>query len=143
MFKKHVGKIGTYCIDEQREWLLQTCYARPNRLSKVAVSNKHPAIQGMPMIPEDEAKVITNTILEMKGARIKKQRKAVGEDNLMFFPRPLTYKGANTNWHREMAQHGDWTGFDISNFISNETQLPMKNIVCPVCLDSNKIDRLK
>ena len=72
-----------------------------------------------------------------------KQRKALDEDSLMLIPRPLTFKGANKNWYHDMAKHDDWTKFDISNFIINEKQMPMKNIVCPVCLESNTIGRLK
>jgi len=44
-FKKQVRKINTHCIQEDREWLFQTCYARGNRLKAAAVSNKHAAVQ--------------------------------------------------------------------------------------------------
>ena len=108
-----------------------------------AVSNKHAAIQGLPSIPHDEAEIILNASLEMKCTRTKKQRIAHDEPNLSLVPKPLTYKGAAKDWHRDIAKHDNWTSFDVSKAAGSEPQQPLKNLVCPVCMESNSIHNLK
>ena len=143
LFKKQVREISTYCVSEDQEWLFQTCYARANRLKTAAVNNKHAAIQGLPSISNEEAEVILTTILEMKGTRTKKQRIAHDEATLSLIPKPLTFKGAAKNWHRDMAKHEDWTAFDMNTAINRVPQQPLNSIVCPICMESNQIICLK
>ena len=82
IFKSQVRKVATYCIKEEQEWVLSTCYGRGNRLKNAAIGNKHAAIQGMPEIPKDEAEHILKAILEMKGAQTKKHKLAHEEGRL-------------------------------------------------------------
>ena len=67
-FKQVVRTITCNTVDQDQEWQLQTRYARENRLSGVAISNKHAAIQGLPYMNEEDAKKITAALLAMKGA---------------------------------------------------------------------------
>ena len=104
-FKSIMRKIATHCLKEEEEWLLSTCYGRANRLQQAAVGNKHAAVKGMPMIPDDEASHIMKTILVMKGAQSKKSRIAHEKGELRLHRRPLTYRGTAKHWHKEMAKH--------------------------------------
>ena len=81
-FKQAIRAITSNTVDQDEEWQLQTCYARKNRLSGIAISNKHAAIQGIPYINEEDAKKITAALLAMKGASKKKHREAHQADNL-------------------------------------------------------------
>ena len=142
-FKKRVRRVATHCINEEQEWVFNTSYARENRLRKAAIGNKHAAIQGMPRITKDEAKHIMNTILEMKGARTKKQKSAHEQGNLKLIRKPLTFRGTARHWHRDMAKHANWTIDDI-NLIKHEVeQKPLKSITCPKCLETTSSKNMK
>ena len=107
------------------------------------MSNKHAAIQGLPNIPKDEAECIMKAILELKGARTKKQKDAHEEGNLKLARKPLTYKGAAKNWYREMAKHEDWTNIEPDCDINEVNQKPMKSIICPQCMESTSTCEMK
>ena len=134
VFKRRVRRVATYCINEEQEWVLNTSHARENRLKEAAIGNKHAAIQGMPNISKDEAKHIMNTILEMKGARTKKQRIAHEEGSLALIRKPLTFRGTAKHWHKDMAKHANWTIDDINGTTHEVEQKSLRNVICPQCL---------
>ena len=96
-------------MKEEGEWVVRTCYSRENRLKKVAVDNKHAAVQGMPKINTCEAESILNMILAMKGATSKKQKAEHEQGYLKLQPRPLTYKGTARNWCTYLNVLDGWT----------------------------------
>ena len=51
---------------------MQTCTARTTRMKVFAVDGKIPAIQGMPVIEEEDAKAIVRAVFAMRGADKKK-----------------------------------------------------------------------
>ena len=56
-----------HCTEEEDELYTNVSYARENRLQGLAISNKHAAIVGTPIIDKDEAEMIVKAILAMRG----------------------------------------------------------------------------
>ena len=55
-FKHLMRKIAKHAISESDEWHMQTDNARKPRLKAIAVEGRAPAIRGMPVIGEEDAK---------------------------------------------------------------------------------------
>lgn len=70
-------KIAKHAISESDEWHMQTDNARKPRLNAIAVEGRAPAIRGMPVIGEEDAKAIVSAILAMRGADKKKHKEAL------------------------------------------------------------------
>ena len=105
-FKHFVRTIASNIVDHDQEWQLQACYARKNRLSSVAISNMHAAMQGLPYMTEEDAKKVTGALLAMKGASKKKHREAHQSDQLKLQKKPLTYRGSAAEWKRITEKRG-------------------------------------
>ena len=71
-----------FCCDTKGEHLFRACPSRQNRLIDLAIGNKQASIQGMPWLPEDEAKTIAADIVNLKGMCSKQQRDLHDEGNL-------------------------------------------------------------
>ena len=64
-FKSAARMVRLHSIRVEDEWILNTCYARKNRLLKIAVSNKQAAICGMPVVSAEDAEMLLQTILNL------------------------------------------------------------------------------
>ena len=72
---------------------MQTDNARNPRLKAIAVEGRAPAIRGMPVIGEEDAKAIVSAILAMRGANKKKHREALGQGTLRLPVRKMPMQG--------------------------------------------------
>ena len=142
-FKQAIRAIANNTVDQDEEWHLQTCYARKNRFSGIAISNKHAAIQGIPYINEEDAKKITVALLAMKGAYKKKHREAHQDDNLKLHKKPLTYRGSAAEWKRVTAKGEDWTKHAAPHVKDLEPEETLKKLICPECGAKNDAARFK
>ena len=77
---------------------METSYARGNRLSGLAISNKHAGVEGMPIITKHDAELITKAILAMRGINQKKHKEAHDQGILKVMQRPMAYKGNSHSW---------------------------------------------
>ena len=68
-FKHLMRNIAKHAIRENDEWQMQTDNARKPRLKAIRVEGRAPAIRGMPVLGEEDAKAIVSAILAMRGAR--------------------------------------------------------------------------
>ena len=71
-FKRRVRKIAKQCTKEEDEVYTSVSHARANMLQSLAITNKHAAIKGTPIIKEEDAKVIVKAILAMRGGEPEK-----------------------------------------------------------------------
>ena len=67
------AKNAKHAISESDEWQMQTDNARKPRLKAIAVEGSAPAIRGMPVKGEEDAKAIVSAILAMRGVDKNKQ----------------------------------------------------------------------
>ena len=72
-FKARCRRIKVMCMKEEGEHYLATSYTHQNRLTELGIDNKHAGIEGLPVVSEEDAKIITQSILAMRGAHQKKQ----------------------------------------------------------------------
>ena len=142
-FKSRIRRVSTYCMKEEEEWVVSTSYSRENRLKKVAVDNKHAAIQGMPKIKACEAESILKMILTMKGATSKKQKAEHEQGFLKLQPRPLTYKGTARNWCTHLELREDWTANDLEIQSPTPRQMHLKYVICPACMEYTHTKEMK
>ena len=70
------------CIDEGDEHNLHTCYSQVNRLKAMGISNRHAAIMGMPTLNEEDATMVTQAVLAMRGVNQRKQKAMHAEGRL-------------------------------------------------------------
>ena len=102
-FKKRVRKITKQCTREEDELYTNVSYARINRLQGLAITNKHAAIVGTPIIDEKDARTIVKAILAMRGVNQKKHKMLHEEGHLKLIPRPMAYKGTAHAWLRNLG----------------------------------------
>ena len=69
------GYTVKHAVSAGDEWHIQTDSARKPRLMALAMDGRAPAIRGMPVVEEEDAKAIVNGILAMRGADQTKTRK--------------------------------------------------------------------
>ena len=109
-FKRRVRKITKQCTKEEDEVYTSVSYARTNRLQDLAITNKHAAVKGTPIIEEKDTRVIVKAILAMRGVNQKKHHLLHEEGHLKLIPRPMAYKGTAHAWLRNLGgveQHED------------------------------------
>ena len=135
-FKKRVRKIAKQCTKEEDELYTSVSYARVNRLQSLAISNKHAAIKGTPIIEEEDARIIVKAILAMRGVNQKKHKILHEQGHLKLIPRPMAYKGTAHAWLRNlgnMEQHRDWTKEPRNPDPLTREQEVLSEIMCPEC----------
>ena len=66
-FKAQRRRIRTMCTDEGDEHHMATGYSKHTRLKVLGIDNNHAAIEGMPVLSEEEAKMTTQAIPAMRG----------------------------------------------------------------------------
>ena len=71
-----------HCTNEEDGWQLQTCQGRTNRMKLLTIYHRHVAIQGMPIVVEENAKLKTQAILGMRGVGQRKTKMAHKEGYL-------------------------------------------------------------
>ena len=67
-FKMHCRIIRMLCIGEGDEHHFATSYNKQSRLKVLGIENNHAAIEGMPTLNDSDAKLITQSILAMRGS---------------------------------------------------------------------------
>ena len=67
-FKRRVKQITKHCVEEEDERYTNVSYARENRLQGLAITNKHTAMIGTPIINDNDAELIVKAILAMRGS---------------------------------------------------------------------------
>ena len=98
-------------MEEGDEEQLATSYSQKNRLRTMGIVNKHAAIKGMPVLKDEEAKMMTQAILAMRGVNQRRMKELHEEGNLKLQEKVLVSKGASTAWMRslELGDKEDWT----------------------------------
>ncbi len=81
------------CIEEGDEHRLATSYNKQSRLKVLGIENNHAAIEGMPTLNDSDAKLITQSILAMRGVSQKKHKILHEQGDLKLQVRPMAYKG--------------------------------------------------
>ena len=135
-FKRRVRKITKQCTKEEDEVYTSVSYARINRLQGLAISNKHAAINGTPIVDEEDARIIVKAILAMRGVNQKKHKILHEEGHLKLIPRPMAYKGAAHAWLRNLGKtekHEDWTKEPRSPDPMAREKEVLSEIRCPEC----------
>ena len=94
-FKKRVRKITKQCTKEEDELYTSVSHARINRLQSLAISNKHAATNGTPIIEEEDARLIVKAILAMRG---------VNQNNISYYMKKVTSSSSQDPW-RIKAPH--------------------------------------
>ena len=140
-FKARTRKIATFCMDTKDEWHVGTAYNRQNRLSKLAITNKHACIRGVPKVNAEEAEAITEAILAMRGAHRKKQKEALKEGHLEIQKRSFAYKGTSDIWMGVAKGYDDWTTSQDEQV--DPVTRPLKCIHCPACGAGKSTEGLK
>ena len=135
-FKRRIRRVMTSCTDEDDEWQMRTCYAVSNRLDKIAITNKHTAIQGLPILEEEDAKLITTAILAMRGINQKRHKDLWMRGLLRLMPRPMAYKGTAHAWLRNLGSlHDKLSWVDEPPLPDGPAvqKVPLSTIICPMC----------
>ena len=99
-------------------------------MDKLAISNKHPSIRGMPKFEEQEARSVTAAVNQ------RKQKQAHQDGNLRLHRRPMAYKGLSRAWLRNLAKarrEDDWTLKPKEPDEPEVAKVPLKQIGCPEC----------
>ena len=144
-FKVQCRRLKTLCVEEGDEQYLATSYKQVKRLKAMGIDNRHAAIDGLPSLSVEDAKMITQAILAMRGSNQKKHKAMHQKGTLQLQKRPMAYKGTATAWMRNLDLGGkeDWL---------EEPALPdgqacnkkvLKNIACPRCGFLKSVERYK
>ena len=80
--------VTTHCTELEDEGHTETGYARGNRSQELAITNNHAGIEDMPIIKEEEAGMITNTILAMIGINQKNISKLISKESQSYYRSP-------------------------------------------------------
>ena len=135
----------TFCVEEGDEEQLATSYSQKNRLKPLGIMNKHAAIKGMPVLGDEDAKMITQAILAMRGVNQKKQKQLHEEGSLKLQERVLASKGTATAWMRclDLGQKEDWTQEPALPDGPMAAKRILRNITCPKCGKEKDVERYK
>ena len=101
-FNMHCRRIRMLCIEEGDEHHLATSYNKQSRLTMLGIENNHAAIEGMPTLNDSDAKMITQSILAMRGVSQKKHKILHEQGDLKLQVRPMAYKGTAIAWMRRL-----------------------------------------
>ena len=87
------------------------------------------------MVDQDEAKLITQAILAMRGVNQKKHRQLHEEGNLELQIRPMVYKGTTIAWMRNLSLdvQENWLSEPALPDGPIEDKAPLNHIACPKC----------
>ena len=96
-FKHQMRKIPKHAVSEGDEWRLQTDNARKPRLRALAVYGRTPALRGMPVVEEEDAKAIVMAVLAMRGADKTKCKEALEEGMLKLPNQEIAHARGGTN----------------------------------------------
>ena len=132
-------------MDEGDEHHMATSYAGGNRLKPLGIDNRHASIAGMPMLTNEDGKMVTQAILAMRGVSQKEHELMHDEGNLELQVRPMAYKGTSIAWMRSLSisMQENWI---------EEPAIPdgpalkkeiLKQVACPKCGRTKRIDDLK
>ena len=99
-FKHQMKKIAKNAVSEGDEWHLQTDNAKKPSLRALVVDGRAPAIKGMPVVEEEDAKAIVMAILAMRGADKKKHKEALEEGMLKLPIKKLPMQGVVQTWRQ-------------------------------------------
>ena len=95
-FKVRCRRVRIFCLEEGDEEQLATSYSQKNRLRTMGIANKHAAIKGMPVLKDEEAKMMTQAILAMRGVNQRRMKELHEEGNLKLQEKVLASKGTST-----------------------------------------------
>ena len=73
-FKVRCRRVRTFCIEEGDEEQLATSYSQTNRLKPMGIENMHAAIKGLPVLEEEDARMVTQAILAMRGVNQRRHK---------------------------------------------------------------------
>ena len=119
-FKQLLRKIAKHAVWESDEWRLQTDTARKPRLRGLAVDGRAPAIRGMPIVEEEDAKAIVRAVLAMRGADKKKHKEALEEGTLKLPLKKLPMQGVVQTWRLACGQSDKWNSSHNDKGIAEE-----------------------
>ena len=139
-FKHLVRKIAKHAISEDDEWHLSTETARVPRLRTLAVEGRTPAVRGMPIVDEMDAKAIVMAVLAMRGADKKKHKELLHEGTLKLPVRRLPMQGLVQSWRQACGQSQKWNESHNDGAIAEE---PLKTICCPRCQEEHAAKDMK
>jgi hypothetical protein len=140
-FKSRTRKLAIFCMQEDDEWQIGTAYNRQNRLSKLAITNKHACIRGVPKMSVKEAEAVTEAIIAMRGAHRKLQKEALKEGILELPKKPFAYKGTSDTWMTVAKGYEDWT---LCPNVQVEPKMKiLEHIYCPKCGSAKRTEGLK
>ena len=123
------------CIDEGDEHNLHTCYSQVNRLKAMGISNRHAAIVGMPTLSEEDATMVTQAVLAMRGVNQRKQKAMHAEGTLVLQSRPMAYKGTDIAWMRNLETSKKESWIEEAAMPDGPTcrKEELKTVACPSC----------
>ena len=144
-FKVRCRRVRTFCIEEGGEEQLATSYNKTYRLKPLGIVNKHPAIKGMPVLEEEDARMTTQAILAMRGVNQRKQKEMHEEGSLKLQERTLAYKGTSTAWMRslDLGQKENWTCEPALPDGPVANKLTLRCISCPKCGHEKNVEKYK
>ena len=132
-------------MDEGDEEHLATSYSQVNRLKPLGIDNKHAAIKGMPVLNDNEARMLTQAILAMRGVNQKKHKEQHEEGNLKLQIRTMAYKGTETAWMRclDLGEKENWIQESALPDGPMQNKQILRHISCPKCAKEKNVERYK
>ena len=132
-------------MEEGDEEQLATSYSQKNRLRTMGIVNKHAAIKGMPVLKDEEAKMMTQAILAMRGVNQRMMKELHEEGNLKLQEKVLASKGTSTAWMRslELGNKEDWTREPAMPDGPIAKKVTLREISCPKCGHEKNVERYK
>ena len=99
----------------------------------------------MPVLKEEDARMVTQAILAMRGVNQKRHKSQHEEGNLKLQYRPMAYKGTATAWMRclDLGEQEDWLQEPAILDGPTMEKETLKNITCPKCCCQKNVDKCK
>ena len=112
-----------------------------NRLLKVAVSNKQAAICGMPVVSAEDAEMIVQTILSMRGLSKKSHVESWRAGELHLKPKKLPMQGKVQAWRKVSGVGVIW--HEAEPYYQDLNPNKLSHIACPECGKMHETRQMK
>ena len=113
-FKKAARKINLHTVQEQQAWRLETSYVMRNRLQQATITNRQPAVRGMPVLTIEDAGKVMHTLLALQGHHKAKTIQAWKEGTLKVEIGDLKLQGTAQKWRHTVKQGEVWNLVELS-----------------------------
>ena len=143
-FKKCMRRIAAEWVQEEHEWILDTCYSRANRLKTAGISNKHAGGKGMPKLDKEERVLIMQTLMSLRGKGTAKHREAQAKGKLKIKKAPLTYSHIMDPVEDLVGRMQSRTNTSAATFMQkDEKPKKLNDICCPKCMEGKSTEGIQ